>query len=688
MTDPRRRPEQRGQRPSGQVRSSRAGAAGAGQGDRRRRSADPYAEARQGGQQSRTPRESQGRARKEARSRTARSGQQNRSRRDGRPGAGHEPRENWFGRFLSAPMGRGSTSLRINIMVLVLALVALTSGLRLVHIQGLDPQAYADQANSMVKRSQPLPAARGTITDRNGQVLAESSPAVDVTADPVVTAEHASTIASILARHLGGVPADYVEPLTRPDTRYVMIERQVPAHTYDLIRAELATAGDSGEYEGGIWTSTNSIRTYPAGTLASNVIGVLKQDEDGVFREGAYGFEYANDESLAGVDGTEVYQGSPAGTRIPLGDNELTPAQDGTAYQLTIDSELQWTAEQAVRKVVTTSEAQSGYAIVMNVKTGEVLAMANYPTFDPSDLSSAKAENMDNGAISDALEPGSVEKVLTFAALADGGYVTPTTQVFVPSELKSADLTITDSTAHGDLRLTATGVMAESSNIGTVQLAREMPKQELVGYLDSFGLGQRTGIELPAEASGWSPPPDLPDYSRDQVAFGQGLSTTGIQMAAAISGILNDGVYNYPTIVQSATDADGRAVPLERPAPRRVISEQASAMVIEMLEAVTGPGGTGREMALPGYRSVGKTATAERYNEASGRYSGYTASYVGAAPAEDPQILTYVVVDAPAKGHYGSTVAGPAYKEIMTYAMPRYGVAPSTSKAPNTPLEW
>ncbi|SDB80156.1 cell division protein FtsI (penicillin-binding protein 3) [Raineyella antarctica] len=585
-------------------------------------------------------------------------------------------------------MRRGATAARINVLVVVMALVVITAGLRLVQIQGLDPQAYAAQANSLVKRSQPLPAVRGSITDRNGQVLAQSSPAVDVTADPSVTVAHADAIAAILAKYLGGAPADYLEPLTRPNTRYAMIKRQVPAHTYDLIRAELAKAGDNAQYGGGIWTSTNSIRTYPAGTLAANVVGVLKQDDDGVFRTGAYGFEYSRNTSLAGVDGTEVYQASPAGTKIPLGANEVTPAEDGTTYQLTIDSELQWTAEQAVRKVVDSSQAKSGYAIVMNVKTGEVLAMANYPSFNPSDLKSAKADNMNNKAISAALEPGSVEKVLTFAALADSGRVTPETQVFVPSKLSSADLTITDSEAHGDLRLTASGVLAHSSNIGTVQLARQLPKADLVSYLKSFGLGQRSGIELPGEATGWAPPTNMPDYSRDQVAFGQGLSVTGIQMASAVAGILNGGIYNSPTIIRSATGADGAPVALDRPAPRRVISEQASALVNQMMESVTGPGGTGSGMALPGYRSVAKTATAERYDEKTGRYAGYTAGFIGAAPAEDPQILTYVVVDNPVKGRYGSTLAGPAYKEIMTYALPRYGVAPSTTKAPDTKLDW
>ncbi|MEA5155450.1 MAG: penicillin-binding protein 2 [Raineyella sp.] len=573
-------------------------------------------------------------------------------------------------------------------LVILIVCATLFSAARLVQIQGLDPQAYAAQAASLAKRNQALPAIRGTITDRNGQVLAESSPAVDITADPTATTAHADTIAAILAKHLGGTATDYLEPLTRPNTRYAMIKRQVPAHTYDLIRADLAAAGDKKQYVGGIWTSTNSIRTYPGGSVAANVVGVLKQDDDGVYRKGAYGFEYAQDGSLAGKDGVAVYQSSPAGTKIPLGTNEITPAQDGTSYQLTLDSELQWTAEQSLKKVVDSSKANFGYAIVMNIRTGEILAMANYPSFDASDLKNAKAQNMTNRAISDSLEPGSVEKVLTFAALADGGWITPDTQVYVPPSLKSADLTITDSESHGDERLTATGVLAQSSNIGTVQMARQMPKEDLVNHLKSFGLGQRTGVELPGEASGWAPKTTLPDYSRDQVAFGQGLSVTGLQLASAVAGILNGGVYNTPTIVKSATGADGRPVAVDRPQPRRVISEQASRMVTQMMEAVTGPGGTGSGMALSGYRSVGKTATAQRYDEKSGKYVGYTAGYIGAAPAEDPQILTYVVVDNPVNGHYGSTVAGPAFKEIMQYALPRYGVLPSATKAPVAKLDW
>ena len=609
--------------------------------------------------------------------------------RAGRRRAGADaPRRFSLQALLRKPLGRGRTPGRIKVLVVLVVCATLFSSARLVQIQGLDPQAYAAQAASLVKRSQPLPAVRGTITDRNGQVLAESSPAVDITADPTATGPHADAIAAILAKYLGGNASDYLEPLTRANTRYAMIKRQVPAHTYDLIRADLATAGDNKQYAGGIWTSTNSIRSYPGGSVASNVVGVLKQDDDGVYRSGAYGFEYAQDKQLAGKDGVEVYQSSPAGTKIPLGTNEITPAENGVSYQLTLDSELQWTAEQSLKKVVDASKAHFGYAIVMNIKTGEILAMANYPSFDSSDLKNAKADNMGNRAISDSLEPGSVEKVLTFAALADGGWITPDTQVYVPSTLKSADLTINDSESHGDLRLTASGVLAQSSNIGTVQLARQMPKADLISHLQSFGLGQQTGVELPGEASGWAPKSTLADYSRDQVAFGQGLSVTGLQLAAAVAGILNDGVYNSPTIVKSATDADGKTVALDRPQPRRVISEQASRTVTQMMEAVTGSGGTGAQMALPGYRSVGKTATAQRYDQTSGKYVGYTAGYIGAAPAEDPQILTYVVVDNPVNGHYGSTVAGPAYKEIMQYALPRYGVLPSTTKAPVAKLDW
>ncbi len=577
---------------------------------------------------------------------------------------------------------------RINFLVLVLALSVVACGGQLVRIQGLDPSAYAAEANSLVRRSQPLPAVRGTITDRNGQVLAESLPAVDISCDPTETTADAATIAGVLAGHLGGKADDYLEPLTRPNTRYALIKRRVPADTYDAIRADLARAGDQNTYDGGLYTTTNSIRTYPAGSVAAPVVGVLKADDDGVYRHGSYGFEYAEDAQLAGVDGVEQYQGSPAGTKIPLGSSEITPAQDGISYQLTIDSELQWTTEQALQKAVDGARASSGYAIVMNVKTGEVLAMANYPSFDASDLSDAKVEDMGNRAVSAALEPGSVEKLLTFAAMADAGYVDPATKVWVPGRLTSADLTITDSQSHGDLKLTATGVLAHSSNIGTVQLARQMPKADLVDYLKRFGLGSPTGIELPAEGSGTLPAGDLPDWSRDQIAFGQGLSVTGIQMAAAVAGILNDGVYHAPTVIRSATDAEGKAVEVTHSEPRRIISEEASAMVAQMAEAVTGQGGTGKAMELDGYRSVGKTATAERYDEKAHRYSGYTAAYLGAAPAEDPQILTYVVVDRPTRQHYGSTVAGPAYKQIMEYALPRYGVLPSVGEAPEADLEW
>lgn len=564
----------------------------------------------------------------------------------------------------------------MGIMAVVLSLFA---G-RLVQVQIFDTEAYAASASRQNTRSVPLLPVRGEITDRHGQVLAASEPAVAVTADPTLTSEHATEIADIVVRHLGGSREDYLPSLTKPDSRFAYVAKKVPAAVYDDLAADLDAAGIYG-----IFRESDPIRTYPAGTVAANVVGFTGGDEG----RGLAGFEYYADESLAGTAGSEVYEVAPNGSRIPLGTNVLTPAVDGTNYQLTLDAELQWTTEQRLAHAVRDAKAASGSAIVMNVNTGEVLALANYPSFDSSRPGASDAEQLGNRALTDPLEPGSVQKILTIAALADAGLVTPDTRVVVPASVASGDHRITDSFAHGEIRLTARGVVAKSSNIGTVLLARQMKSEDLSAYLRSFGLGSRTGIELPGESVGTLPDGGMASYTHDQIAFGQGLSVTPIQNAAALAAVLNGGIYHQPTIIAQATDASGNPVELERAEPRRVISEEASAMVREMSQAVLAEGGTGVHLNLASYTSGGKTATAQRVDPDCGCYRGFTASWMQFAPLDDPELLVLVTIDQPVNGRYGGTLAGPVAQDVLSYALPRYDVLPQEEpEPPSRPLEW
>jgi cell division protein FtsI (penicillin-binding protein 3) len=247
----------------------------------------------------------------------------------------------------------------------------------------------------------------------------------------------------------------------------------------------------------------------------------------------------------------------------------------------------------------------------------------------------------------------------------------------VPGSVASGGGRIKDHYSHGTLQLNMRGIVSHSSNIGTVLLTRQLEKATLHNYLSSFGLGEQTGIGLPGESAGSLPPADMKDYTRDQISFGQGLSVTAVQEAAAIAGVVNGGVYNSPTVVKSATRADGTAVDLDRSAPRRVVSEDTSAKVRDLMESVVArTPSVGNQLMLDHYSSGGKTGTAERYEPTCGCYRGYVTSFVGFAPLNDPKLLTYVVVDNPKRGESGSETAAPVYTDIMEFALPRYGVAP------------
>ena len=594
----------------------------------------------------------------------------------------------------------GSPKRRLQVALVVLGLLATLLASRAIVVQGLDSAANAAKAAALMSVSRTLVANRGTITDRNGEVLASSQPAVTIVADPTQIATNGklassmtakdkekaagapSAIADVLVSYLGGDHDSYVAQLTKPDTKYVVIAKKVQAYTYLQIANKLSDLGYVGLHR-----ETAAVRTYPNGTLASNVLGFVRDSDDGVGQVGAGGLEYAYNMQLAGVAGSEMYETSPNG-KIPTGQNVLVPAQDGVTYNLTLDAGLQYMVESRLQETVDQARAKSGMAIVMNVKTGEILSLANYPSFDSNSPGTALAANLGNRAITDAYEPGSVEKVLTMAALTDSGTITPDTRVIVPSQVMSGGKPIKDAFPHNTINLTARGIVANSSNIGTVLLTRQMDKAKLVTYLQSFGLGATTGLGLPGEATGSLPSTSLADNTRDQISFGQGLSVTAVQEAAAVAGIVNGGVYNSPTIIKSAVGQDGKAVPVPVSTSRRVISPESSAMVLDMMESVVASKVGVNRFPIDGYRTADKSGTAERIDPTCKCYNGYVASFIGVAPVEDPSILVYVVVDRPQGAIQGSQVAAPAYKDIMRVALQRYGVLPSTTPARVEPIEW
>lgn len=571
---------------------------------------------------------------------------------------------------------RGSAQLRLRIGLVLIAMVMSLFAARLVQLQGIDPEEYAAMAAARGTREVVLPAARGDILDRTGAPLAVSVEGLMVIADPSQTRDDAPEIARILANGLG---ADYfttLQKLQEDGSRYEYVARRVPSTVALEVVAEIKEAGFAGVY-----TEGDPVRDYPADDVAANVLGWMGTDGP------LSGFELTFDEQLAGTDGSARYRVG-GGNIIPLGDNSTVDPVDGQDLQTTIDRDVQWYTQRVLAQTVEQSGGESGTAIVMDTLTGELIALADYPTFDANSPLLAPDADRGSRALNDVYEPGSVQKALTMAALIDAGEVTPETRIEVPPYLESGDSRIGDYWEHGDLQLTLAGVLAKSSNIGTVLAADRFTDEELHDYLADFGLGRTTDIGVRGEARGILPAADAwTQMEHDRIAFGQSLSVNAVQMITAVNAIANDGVLVDPSLVQgSATTADGVEVGTATSESHRVVSEQAAHDTAEMMERVVDPeAGVAPGAQIEGYRVAGKTGTAQR--AVDGGYDGTSVSFAGFAPADEPRFTVYVVVHDPSSGG-GGTVAAPAFAQIMSHVLRKYAVAP-TGTAPSTlPVEW
>ncbi|WP_244927584.1 penicillin-binding protein 2 [Nocardioides sp. W7] len=584
---------------------------------------------------------------------------------------------------------RGSPHVRLRIGFILIAMVLSAFGARLVQLQGLDPNGYAAMAAAEGLAEVVLPAERGDILDRNGEPLADSGDGAMVVADPSLTAKEAPALAKFLANRLD---VDYFKilPLLRGQrekgSRFEYIARQVPAAQANAV----VDAAKEKKYDG-LWTERDPVRQYPADDVAANLIGFVgTPDAEGRYRPLA-GMELAFDKVLSGTDGEATYQRG-AGSKIPLGDNTTVPAVDGQDIITTVDRDLSWYTQRVLRQTVESAGGSSGYAIVQDTRTGELLAVADYPTFNANKPADSPRSNRISRALSDPYEPGSVAKVLSLGALLDTGRVSPRLKLTVPGQLQRQDRPIGDWFDHGTIRLTLAGVLAKSSNIGTVLATDQFEAGELRSYLERFGLGSKTGIGVLGETAGiLGGPSSWTSQAEDRISFGQSVSVNAVQMTAAVNTIANGGVRVDPNIVKgSATMADGTVVGTDTATKERVISERAADQMSRMMERVVDPeAGVAPGAAVPGYRVAGKTGTAQRVGDKCACYDGSTTvSFAGFAPADDPRFTVYVVVQEPRKGSGGGSVAGPAFSKIMGYALRQYGVAP-TGAAPSTlPVEW
>ncbi|HSJ19775.1 MAG TPA: penicillin-binding protein 2 [Nocardioidaceae bacterium] len=571
--------------------------------------------------------------------------------------------------------------MRLRVGFILIAMVVSVFAGRLFQLQGIDAKAYAARAQAAGLQTVTLPAVRGAILDRNGEPLAESADGLMLVADPSMTADDAQDIAKIIAGRLDVDYFELLERLRKPDTQFQYLARRIPADQARAVLQEIEEGGFRGVY-----SRRDPMRHYPAEDVAANILGFMGADGTALT-----GFEVVFDEMLSGKDGSATYE-TGGGQRLPLGDNSVVEPVDGVDLSLTIDRDVQWYAQRVLRETVQGARGDSGVAVVLDSRTGEVLALADHPTFDANEPLLSPKEDLGMRSVYDVYEPGSVQKVLTAASLIDAKKVTPDTRITVPSKLPRQDRVIGDYWEHDRLRLTLTGVLAKSSNIGTVLAADEFSPKELHDYLAAFGLGQPTGIGLPKESRGLLPWwENWSQINQDTISFGQGVSVNALQMAAAVNAIANDGVLVQPSLVQGvATTAQGQTVGSATTTSRRVISERAARLTAEMMEAVTDPEeGTAPGAAIEGYRVAGKTGTAQRVGKDCGCYDGtFTVSFAGFAPADDPRFLVYVVVQNPRNGGGGGSIGGPAFKQIMTYLLRRYAVPPTGSPAPDNPVEW
>ncbi|WP_372727284.1 peptidoglycan D,D-transpeptidase FtsI family protein [Nocardioides sp.] len=586
------------------------------------------------------------------------------------------------GRGRTGPRGslRGSPHLRLRVGFIVIAMVLSVFGARLVQLQGIDPNSYAAMAAADGMVEVELPAERGDILDRNGEPLAGSVDGRMVVADPYMTRDQAPALAKFLSRKLD---VDYFTTLRRlrtPDSRFQYIARRVPS----TLATDVVTAAADAGFKG-IGMRRDPIRDYPAGDVAANVIGFMGTDEP------LGGLERTFDAQLAGKDGSARYE-IGGGNRIPLGDSTIVRAVDGVDLQTTLDQDLQWYAQRVLRQTVEDSRGDSGIAIVMDTRTGEILALADHPTFDANAPLESPEADLGSRAMSDVYEPGSVGKVLTAAGLIDAGKVTPRTRLTVPGRLSRQDRSIKDWFPHDLIRLTLAGVIAKSSNIGTVLAADKFERGQFRSYLTRFGLGQRTDIGVRGETQGILPDPSVwTSQTQDRIAFGQSLSVNAVQMAAAVNTLANDGVRVAPSLIRgTATTDDGQTVGTDTATTRRVVSVKAARGTARMMERVVDPeAGVAPRAAVPGYRVAGKTGTAQRVGSECRCYDGtFTVSFAGFAPADDPRFTIYVVVQNPRNGGGGGSVAGPAFSKIMSYTLRRYAVPPTGTRPSRLPVTW
>ena len=547
---------------------------------------------------------------------------------------------------------------------------------RLVQLQVVQAAKLQAQAERERFEQITIPAERGEITSSDGTILAMTVETDQVTADPPVLAQSVplAKAAAELAGPLGMTEAAVLNLLQHPTSpQYVVLNPSISSAAARRVSAlGLPSITLQPSYQ----------RYYPGGDLASGILGFTNNAGPGGLLNGVGGIEQQYNRLLTGQTGTEQVQIDAAGDPIPGTETDVQPAIAAGGVRLTINADIQWAAEQACAHQAIEYAARNCSIVVMAPGTGQILAMAQYPNFDPASVTSLAVTT--DIPVATVFAPGSTGKVITAAAAMEHGGVTPASAFTTPWQITWHGFSFHDAEYHPTERYTLAGILAYSSNDGMVQVADHVTPAEQYGYLRAFGLGSPSGLNLPGESAGLlANPSQWYGNERYELSFGQGVSVTAIQMASVYATIANGGVRVAPELVAGTTTSTGRYVPAPKPASRRVIQPATAAALIRMLEQVPVVDAQGGEPwgLIPGYTVAAKTGTAQENDNTIG------SSFIGIAPATNPQLVVAVNVQDPTKGtQFGISTAGPAFYDVMKFALQTLKIPPDGGHVPNVPL--
>ena len=574
---------------------------------------------------------------------------------------------------------RGDPARRLGITLLCIIFVLSLFAGRLVQMQGMESGYYRKLAKKQEHETIVLPAQRGQILGADGTVLAMTVNSYEVTADPpLIPKGQEPQVAAALAGPLGVPAASVLSQLEHPSSPdYVVIAQGVPAEAGTAI---------NGLNLPGVTLTSSYAREYPDTQVGGNLLGFTSTDNHGSL-VGQAGIEQQFNSVLAGKPGSEQVETGTDGLEIPLAGSSSTPAVNGRSIKLTIYPNLQYEAEQACAKRVEQTNASNCTVVIMQPQTGRVLAMAQWPAFNPNNVSDVASSK--DIAVADTFQPGSTAKVITAAAAFERGGQTPMSAYNIPYQIEEGGQLIHDAEWAPGERYTIAGIIAHSSNIGMSQVAKHISPQTEYDYLRAFGLGQTTGLGLQGESSGILPP--VSQWSADTrytLSYGQGVAATAVQMASVYATIANGGVRVQPTLVAGTINASGKYIQAPPPPTRRVITAKTSSELLQILQQVPAIDTEGGQPwgEIKGYAIAAKTGTSQEAGN-NCALCVYGSSYIGMAPGNDPQLLVAVNVQNPRKGGYfGDVVAGPVFNQVMNFALATLKIPPDGATPPKLRL--